>query len=405
MNLVINELNCLSVKKKGSKLQCPHKRKHNSNLCGVHQRAKNVVYITQYLEENVENVENIEKNKNVEDIEIIVNSNKNEHYDKEFLMNLFKMENPIDPFNLNLRDKDNGLNVKSIHKLKVGKLRNTIKFYNLLSVVDKNQSKRNLFRLLVNYFYWERNYDIKKIIHIQNYVRRFNILKRKNTVNDTDCILMINKYEIPLQYYFTLYDDTSEKSYSFDVRSLNDIINNNKHPTNPYTLSKINQDMMSKIIKRIEYLLDKGLNISFEEENISEEQKLEFRVIKIFQEINLFGNYTDFNWFMNLKTYELKNLYIKTEDMVNYRINLPQIERVKYFNKGISFPLNSSKIHTITCQKKIQELILYEYEEIIKYDNDINDKKTAIMWLLIALTEVSNDARNALPLLNINIED
>ena len=34
-------------------------------------------------------------------------------------------------------------------------------------------------------------------------------------------------HEIPLQYYFTLYDDTSEKSYAFDVRSLNDIINNN----------------------------------------------------------------------------------------------------------------------------------------------------------------------------------
>ena len=104
---------------------------------------------------------------------------------------------------------------------------------------------------------------------------------------------------------------------------------------------------------------------------------------------------------MNLNTYELKNLYIKTEDMVNYRINLPHIERIKYFNKGISFPLHSSKINTFNSQKKIRELILNEYEEIIKYDNDINDKKTAIMWLLISLTEVSNDARNALPLLNI----
>ena len=396
MNLVINELNCLSVKKKGSKIQCTHKRKNDTNLCGVHQRAKHVVYITQYLEENIENIENIK---------IIVNSNKNEYYDKEFLMNLYKIENPTNPFNLNLRDKDSELNIKSIHKLKVGQLRNTIKTYNLLSIIDKNQSKQNIFKLLINYLYWEKNCDIKKIIHIQKYVRRFNVLKRKNTVNDTDCILMINKYEIPLQYYFTLCDDTSNKKYAFDVRSLNDIINNNKNPVNPYTLSHISLDDISKVIKRVEYLVNKGLNISFEEENISEEQKLEFRVIKIFQEINLFGNYTDFNWFMNLKTYELKSLYIKTEDMVNYRINLPQIERIKYFNKGISFPLNSSKIHTINSQKIIQDLILYEYEEIINYDNDVNDKKTAIMWLLIALTEVSNDARNALPLLNINIED
>ena len=395
MNLVINELNCLSVKKKGSKLQCPNKRKPNSKFCGVHQRAKNVVYITEYLEQNNEN------NGNVEDIEIIVNTNKNEYYDKEFLMNFFKIENPINPFNVNLRNKDNEFNIKLIHKLKVGKLRNTIKFYNLLTIIDKNQSKQNLFRLLINYLYWEKNYDIKKIVNIQTNIRRFNILKRKNTVNDTDCILMINKYEIPLQYYYSLYDNKSKKYYSFDVRSLRDIINNNKNPTNPYTLNEINSNEVDKILKRIDYLIDKDLEISFEEVSISEEQKIEFRAIKVFQDINILGNYTDFNWFMNLNTYELKNLYIKTEDMVNYRINLPHIERIKYFNKGISFPLHSSTINTFNSQKKIRDLILNEYEEIIKYDNDINDKKTAIMWLLISLTEVSNDARNALPLLNI----
>ena len=70
------------------------------------------------------------------------------------------------------------------------------------------------------------------------------------------------------------------------------------------------------------------------------------------------------------------------------------------------------KIEKIISLKKEGEIIESENlletilnDEIINYDNDVNDKKTAIMWLLIALTEVSNDARNALPLLNINIED
>ena len=45
-------------------------------------------------------------------------------------------------------------------------------------------------------------------------------------------------------------------------------------------------------------------------------------------------------------------------------------------------------------------IILNEYQKIIEYDNDIENKKTAIMWLLIALTEVSYDAKIALPYLH-----
>ncbi len=61
-----------------------------------------------------------------------------------------------------------------------------------------------------------------------------------------------------------------------------------------------------------------------------------------------------------------------------------------------------TEVNAINAAEKLRKMILYEYDQILKYDSNDGDKKTAIMWLLIALTEVSEDARIALPHLNIN---
>ena len=106
---------------------------------------------------------------------------------------------------------------------------------------------------------------------------------------------------------------------------------------------------------------------------------------------------------MYLGLFKLRDLYYRTEDLVNYRINLPMNDRKKYFNGGISFPIKMGVINQINNVNKIRSIILNEYKKILDFDNNIEDKKTAVMWLLIALTEVSNDAKIALPFLNMDL--
>ena len=387
MNYIINEHNCLSVKKKGSKIQCPHKRKDGTDLCGIHKRSKTIVYVT-----------------NLEEYSQVI---EKPYYDKEFLITKYTCENPINPFNYNLRKKDGEISLSQMKSLKVGKLRNTLKEYDLLSIINKNQSKQNILRLLINFLHWEKYMidNADKIILIQSWVRRYNVFKRSKTVNNEECVEMISKYEIPLRFYHTLYDKVSDKYYAFDLRSLNNIIGDcilTKQPQNPFTLNPLSDEEIEKAIDRINFLHNKGFNIYFEKCEVSEEKEIEFMAIRIFQEFNLLGNYTDHEWLMNLNVYGLRNLYNKTEDMINYRINLPHQERLKYFKEGISFPEHSSKINLINSLKKLRKMILCEYDEILKYNSNDGDKKTAIMWLLIALTEASEDARIALPHLNIN---
>ena len=49
----------------------------------------------------------------------------------------------------------------------------------------------------------------------------------------------------------------------------------------------------------------------------------------IFHRIDLLGNYTDVNWFLDLNIYQLKTLYREAEDIWNYRAQhlTPEIKK------------------------------------------------------------------------------
>jgi hypothetical protein len=123
--LSINHNTCLSIKNKKTIIQCPHKRKNGQLFCGIHLKASNVIRVDTLPEYMV-----IDKKKIINDNNIIINENKiidENFYTKDFLLK------------------------NSINKIKVGKLRNTIKHFNLMKLIGKNKSKRILFNEIINY--------------------------------------------------------------------------------------------------------------------------------------------------------------------------------------------------------------------------------------------------------------
>jgi len=392
MSINYNKNNCFSIKKKGSKEQCNRKRKDGTHFCGIHNRAKNVTYFV-----NIASLVDVPK------VEL---NNDLSYYLKEELLAKYGREGVfVNPFIFGLLNEMGNMEWLmdlSNNTLKVGKLRNTLKHYNLLSFIKKNQSKRKIFSALINYLEWEGFYikNVDKIVGLQASIRGYFVRKRRGTVNYIECIQLINIFEIPISYYHKLCD--CGKSYSFDLRTLNNLFQEGEFD-NPYTMNRLSEDEIDIAKRRIEYLVERGKFDDFEKKPVNPEMELEFEAVEVFRRFDLIGNYTNYKWFMNLGAFKLRDLYYKTEDMVNYRINLSINDRKKYFDGGISFPIKMGVINQITEINKIRSIILNEYKKILDFDNNIEDKKTAVMWLLIALTEVSNDAKIALPFLNMDL--
>lgn len=385
-----NENNCFSIKKKGSLEQCTRKRKDGTFLCGIHNRSKTITYFVDVDKLGIK----CEKMKTVDET---LN-----YYKKSELLEIYGGNSFISPFLFHLREGFEWMSNVSITSLKVGKLRNTLRHYGLLNLIKKNQSKTKIFSALINYLEWENYYlkNLEKIIKLQAFLRGYFIWKRRGTVNDIECIQLINVYEIPLTYYYKLID--CGKTYSFDLRTLNNLFVDNEFD-NPYTTNRFEEDVIDRVKKRIEYLIENGKFEDFEKNDVNPEMQIEFEAVEVFREIDLLGNYTNHKWFMNLNVGGLKDLYFKSEDMVNYRINLPMNERKRYFDGGLSFSIKTHIVNGITEINKLRNIILKEYKKILNFNSNIEDKKTAVMWLLIALTEVSQDAKIALPFLNMDL--
>ena len=99
-------------------------------------------------------------------------------------------------------------------------------------------------------------------------------------------------------YLYTLHQKASE---------------NNEQALNPYNRNKLPKTLIKDFrdMIRISRVLKYDIEINIQEDNdITDEKKLELRILSLFQEIDRLGNYSDQSWFTSL-TREQIVLYLR----------------------------------------------------------------------------------------------
>ena len=100
-----------------------------------------------------------------------------------------------------------------------------------------------------------------------------------------------------------------------------------------------------KTIIRLCKCINIDVNIKINTEMEEETESYASKILTICQEIDILGNYTDVNWFLDLNLYQLKTLYREAEDIWNYRAQhlTPEIKR-KHIPNNDAFKLKPYKI-------------------------------------------------------------
>ena len=89
-------------------------------------------------------------------------------------------------------------------------------------------------------------------------------------------------------------------------------------------MSIISQSKINEILKEgTNRMLRFKQNWYFEKEEMTEDEKIREYALETFHKIDMLGNYTDFNWILEMNIFQLKRLYRETKDMFDFRINLP----------------------------------------------------------------------------------
>jgi hypothetical protein len=240
------------------------------------------------------------------------------------------------------------------------------------------------------------NYE-NKIKYIQKLFRQKLLNK---CVNTEDFYTLDNIHNIPPKYRFILKDNNH--SYCFDIRSLNEYINNNnKRILNPYTNIKINENNLNKI-KNIINLYKNDINFNVKKDVLTKEQLYNQLVLSTFQKFDNLQFIMDIKWFKNLNLIKLKNLYRVCEDIWNYRAQLTNEQKLKIVNDGRLFiiPVNVVNKFNYTKFTYLKHVILDNFNRAVSEGETDNDKKLGAMLMLTGFAEISQDVLNAYPWLS-----
>jgi len=376
---------CRSVQNKNNtKLQCNNKPKNNELLCGKHLNCKNLILFKEIndvidLSDDISNNLIIDNENIIENNETtlnIIEDEKKKIYSKEELFEIISTNKPINIYSLRKSIKNCGLN----------------------KIINTKQTKNILINLLKKVIIQDRFYYSNQsyIILIQSVFRRWLIKRRKNCVNDTDILTFISKYDIPEKYFYIFYDNVSKKNYGYDIRTLIQIIHS-EYQSCPYTFRSFTDNEKNIINNYVNKLTMIGIDLNIEKKILTFEEETEMKIKDVFYQINMLDNYTNHNWFKELSLFKLMELYLKMEDIWNYRSSMTMESKQKIVGNGVVFNIPPNIIKYQKSKLKLQNVILDEFLRMINEGINREEKKLGAILILTGLVEVSPDAADALP--------
>ena len=250
--------------------------------------------------------------------------------------------------------------------------------------------------------------------HLQRKYNKIQGPGTKNRIlctNNTDFITMEEIKNLSYHQFFS-YKDEDGFIYGFDIASIYNLIFKNGivkngHKTcggqNPYNRIFFSDKVIKniKIFIRLSKILHFDLNLVIEDDlsNIPNEKIIELRALKLFQEINALGNYSDATWFLSLNRTQLIKFIRELLDIWQYRAQLSlNIKRNICPPNGDPFRyLSFSYISTEPDLNIVKKVLLEILEKLVFLGVDQDSKSLGAYYVLGALTIVNETAAAALP--------
>jgi hypothetical protein len=393
---------CLSFKNKYSNTQCPHSKKMGDEFCGIHQKSKNI--------RRVDNPEHwIIDNNKIDNIYIKKIEDMNEKPIKKPKFNNSNNLNDslyIEAYSFLEGDITNKINEYQKFIKKINFFDN---YRQLNDIMTYEKNLLNLNNMITNWNELVRNDKIPKLIKIQSICRRWLSRRRYLCNNNDDFFLLIDMFDIPNNYFFTIKD--GNLLFGFDFRSFynlskkfdpknNDIYNSHvDNIKNPYTNQLLSVENKNKYLKHLNYIKEKDLTLDFQKRKMTPDELLRNKLVDVFQKIDFLDNYTDISWFEELDLNKLKKLYTTCEDIFNYRCNFSNEIKKRIVQDGVIFNMNKNTLNMLTDKHKkfIQNMLLDEFNRLCTEGQNADDRKLGAILILTALTEVNKKAAQALP--------
>jgi len=239
---------------------------------------------------------------------------------------------------------------------------------------------------------WQRRY----------YFKLNGLKNKKNSVNETDFLTLHNINKIPY-YQFYSYTDENNFVYSFDIKSLyNLMVKSEGILKNPYTRKELPKYITKEIrhFIKLSKILKEPIKIILKDETkeLSHKKRISLKTLSIFHRIDTFGHITDTSWFLSLPRERLIKYIRELQDIWDYRANLNFVVK-RQICPPTGNPFHGINVNTLVQKNSetLQRNILYVMENLIVKGINKDSQALGAFYILAALTLVSHAAAVALP--------
>ena len=221
---------------------------------------------------------------------------------------------------------------------------------------------------------------------------------RSLCTNDTDFYTLDSLNTIPYNQFYSFKDDDNF-IYGFEISSIyNIILKNNLACENPYNRKPFPENVIHDIRNLIRLSNVMKIPVNAYIKTSSTSNKFEQRALSLFQEIDNLGNYSDHKWFTELSALQMSKFVRDLCDIWQYRAQItPESKLAICPPTGDPFiGTNIVNIHTFR-PNMIKEFALSCIERLVKRGTSTEYKSLGAIYVLTALTLVSNSAATSLP--------
>jgi hypothetical protein len=232
---------------------------------------------------------------------------------------------------------------------------------------------------------------------------RFN---RRLCVNETDFFTMEDISDIPYIQFYS-FKDKDNIIYGFDIMSLYNLFDKtydktHDKVTNPYNRNVFSPDIKKNMLQIIKFshFFNDPIQVSMNEVSLSVTNtvSIESRIIALFHDIDILGNYTDYKWFHLLNMPQLMRYMVELKDIWLYRANLSEEVRREICPnyRDLFREMQDIDIFSIN-HNRAMDIALTIMEKLVCSGIHNDSRNLGANYVLCALTLVSADAALSLP--------
>ena len=226
------------------------------------------------------------------------------------------------------------------------------------------------------------------------------VYQKNKSVNDTELYTLEPVQAIPKLYYFS-FIDSAKKLWSFDIRSLGQIISFGDTKKNPYTREPFSAGVLTRIRNRLTWLRRRKYSVLYPTDlELTADQLWSQKVLDIFMKIESFGYYVSCEWFTNMGIEDHKKFYKTIYELWMYRLGLTADDRqriapgAKPLFKHTPDELASQRAHTKQWWDKLNLALI---ESLLTRSADKENQKLGATYCVMGLADVSAAAAESFP--------